>query len=146
QSRAVPVEVPTQPDGSPITAIGPTANFDPTTGALPTPNNLAYPGSAGGTLNPPRADATDFGDPTVAISALDGWSTGAPMVTTFAAAVDPATVIPGQSVRVFQVTLSGHGGAVTGVERELSAPAEFVAFISPADPTSTTLVIMPTAP
>src|SRR5690606_14305526 len=97
ESRAVPVEVPTQPDGTPITAIGPTANFDPTTGALPTPNNLAYLGTADGTLNPPVADATDFGDPTVAISALDGWSTVAPMVTRFSAAVDPTTVVPGQS-------------------------------------------------
>ncbi len=146
ESRAVPVVVPTQPDGTPITAIGPTANFDPTTGALPTPNNLAYLGSADGTLNPPVTDATNFGDPTVAISALDGWSTVAPMVTRFSAAVDPATVVPGQSVRVFQVTLSGHGGAVTGIERELSAPAEFTAFMSPGDTTGQTLVVMPTSP
>ena len=146
QSRAVPVEVPTQPDGSPITAIGPTAVFDPTTGALPTPNNLAYLGTADGTLNPPVADPTDFGDPRVAMSALDGWSTVAPMVTTFSAAVNPATVVPGQTVRVFKVTLSGHGGAVTGVERELTPGAEFVAMMNPADPTGQTLVIMPTAP
>ncbi|MEX0899445.1 MAG: lipase [Gammaproteobacteria bacterium] len=146
ESRAVPVTVPTQPDGTPITAIGPTANFDPTTGALPTPNNLAYIGSTDGTLNPPVADATNFGDPLVAISALDGWSTVAPMVTRFSAAVDPATVVPGQSVKMFEVTLSGPGGAVTGVERELSAPGEFVAFMNPGDTTGQTLVIMPTAP
>ncbi len=146
ESRAVPVVVPTQPDGTPITAIGPTATFDPTIGALPTPNNLAYLGSTDGTLNPPVADATNFGDPTVAISALDGWSTVAPMVTRFSAAVDPTTVVPGQSVKVFEVTLSGPGGAVTGVERELSAPGEFVAFMTPGDTTGQTLVIMPTAP
>ena len=80
QSRAVPVEVPTQPNGDPITAVGPTAKFDPTTGDLPTPNNLAFLGSTDGTLNPPVDDAADFGDPLVAISALDGWSTVAPMV------------------------------------------------------------------
>lgn len=146
QSRAVPVDVPTTPDGDPITAIGPTANFDPTTGALPTPNNLAYLGSTDGTLNPPVADATDFGDPLVAISALDGWSTVAPMVTTFSAAVDPTTVVPGDTVRVFKVTLSGPGGAVTGVERELTPGAEFVALMNPADTTGQTLVVVPTRP
>src|SRR5690606_38739319 len=53
---------------------------------------------------------------------------------------------PGDSVRVFKVTLSGPGGAVTGVERELTPVAEFVAMINPADPTSQTLVIVPTTP
>lgn len=146
QSRAVPVELPTDPDGTPVTRIGPTANFDPSAGVVPTPNNLVYAGSVDGTLNLPVADPANFGDPLVALNAQDGWSTTAPMVMTFSAAVDPATVIPGQSVRVFQVTLSGVGGAVTGVTRELAAPAEFVAFIHPADTTQTQLVILPTRP
>lgn len=145
QSRAVPVEVPSNPDGSPVTGIL-TANFDPSTGVVPTPNNLVYSGSVDGTLNIPVADPTDFSDPTVAINALDGWSTVAPITTTFSAAVDPASVVPGAGVRLFEVTLTGVGGAVTGVVGELTPGAEFVALINPADATQTQLVILPTAP
>lgn len=141
-SRAVPVTVPTNPGGAPVTGVL-TANFDPTTGVVPTPNNLVYSGTADGTLNLPVADAGDFGDPLVAINSLDGWSTTAPMSTTFSAAVNPATVQPGVTVRIFNVTLSGHGGAVTGVNSELQAGVDFVALMSPSDTTGRTLVILP---
>lgn len=141
QSRAVPVERPTTPDGAPVTRIGPTANFDPSAGVVPTPNNLLFLGSTDGTLNIPVADPTDFTNPQVAINALDGWSTNAPIVTTFSNAVNPATVTAGGSVRMFEVTLSGVGGAVTSVVRQLGAN-EFL----PVMATPTTLVILPLRP
>ncbi|MCA1798730.1 MAG: Ig-like domain-containing protein [Xanthomonadaceae bacterium] len=141
QSRAVPVEIPTTPDGAPITRIGPTANFDPSAGVVPTPNNLLYSGSVDGTLNIPVANPADFTNPQVAINALDGWSTNAPIVTTFSNAVDPTTVIAGNSVKMFEVTLSGVGGAVTSIVRQLAAN-EFVTVMA----TPTTLVILPIRP
>lgn len=141
QSRAVPVELPTTPDGAPITRFGPTANFDPSAGVVPTPNNLLFLGSVDGTLNIPVPDPADFTNPQVAINALDGWSTNAPIVTTFSNAVDPATVTAGGSVRMFEVTLSGVGGAVTSVVRELAANEFF-----PVMATPTQLVILPLRP
>lgn len=144
-SRAVPVQVPTNPGGAPVTGVL-TALYDPTTGVVPTPNNLVYSGSADGTLNLPVADANDFGDPLVAINAQDGWSTVAPMSTAFSATVNPTTVQPGVTVRIFNVNLSGPGGAVIAVNSELQAGVDFVALISPSDPTSRTLVILPLRP
>lgn len=144
-SRAVPVQVPTNPDGSPVTGVL-TASFDPTAGVLPTPNNLAYLGSVDGTLNPPVPDPTDFGNPLAAIGTLDGWSTTSPMTTSFSNSVNPASVVPGQSVRIFRVSLSGVGGAVVAVHEELTPGAQFVALINPGDATQRQLVIIPTQP
>ena len=144
-SRAVEVVYPTNPDGSPISGVL-TADFDPSVGIVPTPNNLVYAGSTDGTLNIPVTNPANFGDPLVAINTLDGWSTVAPMITTFSAGVNPATIVPGQTVRVFRVTLSGVGGGVTSISAELTPGAQFVAFINPGDATQRQLVIMPTQP
>ncbi|HSN01774.1 MAG TPA: hypothetical protein VLS52_12265, partial [Rudaea sp.] len=94
------------------------------------------------------ADPTNFSDPKVAMNALDGFSTTAPWSTTFSAAPKPATIIPGPggTVRVFQVTLTGPGGGVTGITRELKAPQDFVAVMSPSDTSGRTLAIIPTHP
>lgn len=150
QSRAVPVPVPTNPDGSPVTGVL-TANFDPSTGVVPTPNNLVYSGTADGTLNIPVANPANFSDPLVAINALDGWSTVAPITTTFSAPPNPATIQAGGSIRMFQVTLCSTtpcppvGGPVSGVVRQLAAN-EFTALINPSDPSGTQLVILPLRP
>ena len=133
--------IPTNNDGSPISNIV-TARFDPTAAVIPLPNNLLFAGTTDLTLNPPVADPTNISDPFVALSALDGWGTVTPWAATFTSAtgspLNPATVIPGGSVRMFQVTLTGPGGGVTGVVRELVPGLEFVATISPiptSDPT-----------
>jgi pimeloyl-ACP methyl ester carboxylesterase len=44
------------------------------------------------------------------------------------------------------VTLTGPGGGVTGVTRELAAPAEFATAFAPSDPNGRTLAIIPTSP
>ena len=128
-----------------IDRSGFTAYFDLTAGVLPFPVNLLFSGSEDGTLNIPVADPADFSDPKVAMNALDGFSTIAPISTTFSGAIDPATLTP-ETVRVFEVTLSGIGGAVTGITRELSFGTEFVATLSSVDPSGATLVILPLAP
>jgi len=124
--RAVPAPPATNPGGAPVTAVI-TAIFDPAGGSLPFPTNLILSGTTDLTLNPPTADPTDFSDPAVALSALDGFSTIAPWGTPFSAEVNPSSVVPGQSVRVFEVTLTGPGGGVTGIVAELQAGVDFVA-------------------
>ena len=49
------------------------------------------------------------------------------------------------AVRVFEVRLSGPGGAVTSVVRELGA-TEFVVALAPSDPLQRTVAIIPTVP
>ncbi|TCO41358.1 Ig-like domain-containing protein [Dokdonella fugitiva] len=121
-----------------------TANFDPAHSVIPFPNNLLFLGTTDLTLNIPVADANDYGDPKVAMNALDGFGTTTPWSTTFSAPIDPASLAG--NVRMFEVTLSGPGGAVTGVVRELASPGEFVAALSPSDASHKTLAIVPTAP
>ena len=124
--RAVDAPPATNPGGTPATAVI-TAVFNPAGGDLPFPINLILSGTTDLTLNPPVADPTDFSDPAVALSALDGFSTIAPWGAAFSAEVAPASVVPGQSVRVFEVTLTGPGGGVTGIVAELQAGVDFVA-------------------
>ncbi|MFU8856582.1 MAG: lipase [Deferrisomatales bacterium] len=136
--------------GHPATR-GFTANYDLTRGIVPSANNLLFSGSQDGTLNIP----IDPDDPAAALkqtlNALDGFSTVAPFSTTFSAAIDPASLTP-STVRMFEVTLTGIGGAVTGITRELVFGAELVAQVSsvpdPDDATlaARTLVIVPLRP
>ncbi|HSM68809.1 MAG TPA: hypothetical protein VK830_03770, partial [Xanthomonadales bacterium] len=133
-------------DGSIVTGIL-TAAFDPSNGVLPFPNNLLFTGTGDLTLNIPVADATDYSDPAVALNALDGFSTTERWVTTFVdqngdpGSIDPASVIPGHSVRVFEVTTQQFV-AVTGIVRELVAGVDFVAAVANGN----VLVIVPLKP
>ncbi|HRQ65488.1 MAG TPA: hypothetical protein PKZ76_11625 [Xanthomonadaceae bacterium] len=143
--RAVPTPPATNADGSPVTGII-TARFDPSTGVVPFPTNLLLSGTTDLTLNIPGADPNNPGDPINALNRLDGFSTVAPWSASFSVAPAPASIVPGSSVRVFEVTLTGPGGGVTGVVRELTPLAEFVTALQPSDPTGRTMVILPTAP
>lgn len=127
--RAVPQTAATNPDGSTTTAVL-TAQFDPANGVLPFPNNLLLSGSGDLTLNPPVADATDFGDPAVALSSMDGFSTVAPWSFSFSGPINPATVVPGGSVRVFEVEFVFGTIAVQRVIEELVPGRDFVATAS----------------
>lgn len=142
--RAVPAPPATNNNGSPVTGVI-TARFDPSAGVIPFPSNLLLQGTTDLTLNPPVANPNNFADPAVALSALDGFSTVAPWSMTWSVRPNPATLVAGQSVRLFEVTLTGPGGGVTGVVREL-APQEFVVALSPTDTTGRTLAIVPTVP
>lgn len=143
--RAVPTSPSNNNNGNPVTGVL-TARFDPSNSVLPLPNNLLLSGTTDLTLNPPTANPNNYGDPTVAISTLDGWSTTSPMTTSFNAKPDVASVVPGQSVRIFEVSLSAPGGGTTGIVRELAGGTEFVTALAPSDATGRTLAIIPTQP
>ncbi len=129
-SPSVATTPPTNTSGSTVTGVI-TAQFDSALGLLPFPNNLLFGGSTDGTLNPPVANPANTGDPAVALSALDGFSTVTPWSTTFSAAIDPATVVAGKTVRFFEVTRpSPTSLGVTGVVRELVPNVDYVTAIS----------------
>ena len=144
-SRAVPTPPATNGNGSPVTAVI-TARFDPSVGVVPLPNNLLLSGTTDLTLNIPVANPANFGDPQVALNALDGWSTVSPWSFSFSAAAKVSTVAGGASVHVFEVTLTGPGGGVTGVVRELASPAEYVVAPQSSDSTGKSFAIVPTKP
>ncbi len=144
---AAPVVYPTNKDGSVITGVL-TAAFDPLdqNGAgpvVPFPFNMLYLDLA--TLSPtgdytlviPVDDPEDFGDPSVALSAMDGFSTTEKWVTSFVnyptrgpGSIDPSSVIPGHSVRMFQVDVTQFL-FVNGVVRELVPGVDFFATVAP---------------
>jgi len=112
--------------------------FDPSNGILSVPNDLLFSGSQDGTLNLPVEDPTDFGDPTVAMSALDGWSTTNPFVLAIdfpaGSALDAASVMSPDSVKVFETLMGGDAGceqvprgAACKVVGELTFGVDFVA-------------------
>ncbi len=132
------------------------ATYAPSTGSIPVPNDLLFSGSTDLTLNIPVDDATDFSDPSVAISALDGWSATAPFSISFSSldanvSVDPASVVGGDTLRVFKVNvlrsevspgIPAPTGPVTSVERELTANLEYVVQAT----SGTSVAIIPTVP
>ena len=131
----------------PAPATGTVAEFNPNPAntQLPFPINLLFSGTEDGTLNIPVDDPNNFSDPLVALNALDGFSTVAPISTTFSGPVDSNSLVAGSTVRIFEVTLTGIGGGVTGVSGELT-PADFVATLVPNDPSLSNLIILPLRP
>ncbi|MCW8926693.1 MAG: Ig-like domain-containing protein [Xanthomonadales bacterium] len=131
-------------DGTVVTGvIAPV--YDPAVGEYPLPINLAFLGTDDFTLNLPADDPTDFGDPFVALGALDGFSTTEKWIMSFASAphtLDASTIIPGVTVRMFEVsTVFGTIVAVSGVVRELTPVLEYVAVAS-----GNNVAILPTSP
>ena len=118
-------------DGSIVTGVL-TARFDPSNSVIPFPSNLLFTGTTDLTVNVPVADPGNFGDPIVAVNAQDGFSTTEKWTTGFAAfpgqptSIDPASVVPGHSVRVFQVTTQSFV-VVTSIIRELTPGVDYVA-------------------
>ncbi|MEJ2534635.1 MAG: lipase, partial [Gammaproteobacteria bacterium] len=124
-------------DGSIVTGVL-TARFDPNAGleGVPIPSNLFFLGTTDLTLNAP----TEGLDPSAAglvaqINSLDGFSLTERWTTTFVddngnpGSIDPTSVVPGQSVRVFQVTTERFV-AVTSIVRELTPGLDYTAVAS----------------
>ncbi len=132
----------TSGNGAPVATGQPTfvADFDPNQQVIPFPDDLLFTGSTNGKLNIPVVNPNDVGDPKVAMNDLDGFSTIAPISTTFSIAADPATLIPGTTLHLYEVTALATG-AVTGITRELTAQ-EYKASLSAGN----TLVIQPQQP
>ncbi|MBK9495916.1 MAG: hypothetical protein BWZ07_01781 [Alphaproteobacteria bacterium ADurb.BinA280] len=145
--RAVATAPATNDSGSAVNGVI-TARFNPSAGVVPLPNNLLLSGTRDLTLNIPlgTGNPADFSNPQVALNTLDGWSTTTPWTFAFSAAPNPATVIPGQSVRMFQVTLTGPGGGTNGLTRELVAGVDFVTAPVSSDTTGRTFAVVPLKP
>lgn len=126
------------------------ANYAPSAGSIPIPNDLLFSGTTDVTLNPPIADPSVTSDPFLALSTVDGWSTVAPGFVTFSRALDPTTVVGGTSVRVFEVTEALIppalvGGAVVSIDNELVAGVDYEVSVS-ADFGNTAIVVQPLVP
>jgi len=133
--------------GTPVTGIL-TPVFAPADGNLPFPINLLFIGTTDLTLNIPVDDPTDFGDPAVALSNLDGFSTVAPWAVNFVGkdgtgtTINADSVVSGSSVRVFEVTTVLGTIAPNGIVAELVPGQEFVAVAASAQ----TVAIVPLKP
>ncbi len=128
------------------------ARFDPSTGAVPSPNNLAFLGATpftgvhptDATLNITVEDENDPADPKVAMNSLDGFSTVAPLSTTIGAAAE-ATTFSQNTVKLYEVTLDA-SGLVSSVVSELTYGVDYVASVSSVDSSGRTIAIVPTKP
>ena len=120
------------------------AYFDPGKGVIPFPNNLLFSGTTDGTLNIPVLNPNDVGDPKVAMNTLDGFSTVAPISTTFSLPIDAYSIQAG--VKLYEVTDAGVAALHTaaGFVAPLAMGTDFVAIPSPSD--AKTLVIQPLHP
>jgi pimeloyl-ACP methyl ester carboxylesterase len=110
------------------------ARYAPSEGDIPIPNDLLYANSTDATLNIPIDPTQSTASTFTALNTLDGWSPVAPANVVFSRPLDPATVLPGDTVRMFEVTVSTAdgpvGGPVTAIDRELIAGVDFVAVVS----------------
>ena len=126
------------------------ARFAPSSGEVPIPNDLLFSGTTDLTLNVPVADPTNLSDPLIALSTADGWSTVAPIFVPFTRAIDPATVIGGSTVRVFEVTAFADpatpvGGPVVSADNELVDGVDYEVSVS-SDFGNTAIEIQPLVP
>ncbi|MGH8274666.1 MAG: Ig-like domain-containing protein [Gammaproteobacteria bacterium] len=132
------------PKPSPPPSAGFHANFalSNTGYILPFPNDLYFSGSTDGTVNiPGLPDPTDYSNPLVAINALDGFSSTAPITEQFSQPLDPTSL--SGNIYVFSVTTDPQQGyAVTGVTGLLSEGKNYTLGVSAADPS--VLEITPT--
>jgi len=147
-AQAAPVPPATNKDGSNVSGFV-TADFDlrPGQTAAPFPINVLFDASDLTLGIPPIfGDPNDFGDPAVAMSATDGFSTTERWITTFTSfpnQIDATSVVPGQSVRFFEVSFEFPDIVfVSGIVRELTAGVDFVATMA----TNEVLAIIPLKP
>ncbi|MFC1689222.1 hypothetical protein ACFL07_06115 [Pseudomonadota bacterium] len=155
---ADPVPPATNKDGSLVSGVLEAAfnPADPVNPVLPFPTNLFFPTAPpiDLTVGLPAPDPDDYTNPRVALNSLDGFSTTEKWVTTFTQSIggaqstqpgdiDPASVVAGQSVRVFEVTTPSYPWlGVAGVVRELLPNLEYAAALAPGG----VLAIVPIMP
>ncbi|MEP6939163.1 MAG: hypothetical protein ABI846_05320 [Rudaea sp.] len=122
------------------------ANFDPSNSIVPFPTDLLRQGSKDLTINVPVPSNPAQAGPISALNALDGFSTTAPLTTTFSTSLTASSVVGGASVHVYEVSTDPASGAVTGIKAELKSPQQYVATLASNAATGATLAILPTAP
>jgi len=75
----------------------------------------------------PSAEVTgDTGDPLIAQGFLDGFSVTSPMQLDFTHSVDPSSVVGGQSVRVFEISILPPSAAVGTVGAPIALPTSII--------------------
>jgi len=119
------------------------AEFDPGNSVVPFPTNLLFSGTTDGTLNIPLAGDSSDG-PKIAMNALDGFSTVAPIKTTFSIAIDPSSINL-TTVRLWEVSTDALK-VVTGFISELTFNTDYTATVASTDKTGRTLAILPLKP
>jgi pimeloyl-ACP methyl ester carboxylesterase len=143
-SRAVDTPPAINDNGTPVTAVV-TAKFDPSNGVVPLPNDLLL-GTNDLTLNLP-VDPTDPAAGTLnAVNALDGWGTVAPWAAGFSSALDATSVVPGSTVRVFEVSRFSGSIGISGIVRELTPGVDYVTSVSTDDPAEHSILVVPLKP
>jgi len=125
------------------TKIDVSSNLDFGNNVIPFPNNILFAGTADGTLNIPVVDAADLSDPQVALNALDGFSTVAPITTGFTGGVDASSFAAG--VKVYEASIDPNG-EIQSIDRMLAFGTEYVAVLSSIDTTNSTMAILPLQP
>ena len=124
--------------------------FDPANQILPFPTNLLFEADAAapkdGTINAPVADPESSSAALVeGLNELDGFSTIAPWRVAFTGDVDAASLIAGDTVRVFRMTTSANTYPErvqpTAVDKELQPDTDYRVQYNPE---SRELLIIPT--
>jgi len=75
---------------------------------------------------PSATDASDTGDVLVAQGFLDGFSITMPMQVDFTHDLDPASVIAGETVRVFEISILPPSLAMVDIGQPISLPVEII--------------------
>ncbi|MFK7855423.1 MAG: hypothetical protein AB8B79_14975, partial [Granulosicoccus sp.] len=110
-------------------------NPDPTAPQIPVPTNLLFQGKTDGTLNFPVAPDDDqtLANPRVALNQMDGFSTTAPISTAMSEPLAQASLILGDTIRVFEVQTeralgpqTNGGLAVTAIDGEVNTPGSII--------------------
>jgi hypothetical protein len=108
-----------------------TADFDTTAGFVPYPTDLFFNGSTDGTLNPPATIPWRPASNREALSALDGWSTTAPITTRFSMPIH-APSLDASAVRIVELYLSNTTKApATGAELPPGVPSPIRRVLEP---------------
>jgi len=124
-----------------------TSNFDLANSVIPFPNDLLFAGSTDGTIN----ITGTLTPPQIALNALDGFSTVAPMTTGFTGEIDSGS-LNGDSIKLYEVTLSptaaprNQGGAAVAINNELVYGVDYVGSVSSVDTSGESLAIVPLKP
>ena len=137
--------LPEPPPPSPTPTQALTVIYDPTSGVIPLPNNFLI-GADDLTLNIPFDPSSSVAGTFRALNALDGWGTISPWSVGVTGSLDASTVIGGSTVHWFEVSLTGPGGAVTGIISELTPGIDYVATISTTNPAENSVVFVPLRP
>ncbi|MEN8178491.1 MAG: lipase [Pseudomonadota bacterium] len=125
--------------------IQPRPLFNPSEGQIPSATNLLFLGSDDYTLNIPIDPLESDGAKALkaTLNELDGFSTTSPVTVEFSTTLDPASLVIGDTVRLFKVTTDPASGVVLAVDRELGA-TEYVTALAGAN--LEVLVIQPVVP